>query len=160
MEIVSFVEKEPSKVAVRFIGQTLHYKRNHLPSRAEITAIHHKQSTLIKACRVLLHLHLIYFSPHTRWPTQSLCKVCKGSHTGTAAFERHWGLRSAAGAEGVLRSPDAHTPQHRCRWTPGMSNCARCFQDYQFLINFLKVQVHDAHEKRREKEWKKKFREL
>lgn len=65
VETVSFVEKEPSKVAVRFIGQTLHYERNLLPQELKSLLFTITRTLLLKVCRLLLHLHLIYFSPYT-----------------------------------------------------------------------------------------------
>lgn len=164
MEAASFVEKEPSKVAVRFIGQTPHYERNHLPPTAKITAVHHNQNTFIESPQTVATPQSNLLQPlhpgqhracarHVRAPTQ-----VQLPSRGTAIHRGQLELRA------LLPSPDAHTPHHRRKWTPGVSDSACCFQDCQFLINFSKVQVHDTHEKRGEKEgkkeWKKKFREL
>lgn len=115
MEAASFVEKEPSKVAVRFIGQTLHYKRNHLPPRAEITAVPHKQNTCIKSpqtvatppSNLLQSLHPGQgraCARRVRAPTQTQLPS-----RGTAICRVQLELRA------LLQSPDAHTPQHRCK---------------------------------------------
>lgn len=163
METASFVEKEPSKVAVRFIGWTLHYERNHLLPRAEITAVHHKQSTFIKSLQTVATppSNLLQFLH----PSQCrACARCARAPTQVQLPLRGTGIcRVQLERRALLRSPDAHTVQHRCKWTAGMSDCAHCFQDYQFFISFSKVQVHDTHEKSREQEekgMKEKFREL
>lgn len=88
MEAASFVEKEPSKVAVRFIGQTLHYKRNHLHPAAKITAVHHKQNIFINTPHTVTMPHLITLVLILQ-PTLSVCKEFKGPHAGTAAFKGH-----------------------------------------------------------------------
>lgn len=48
MEAASFVGKEPSKVAVRFIGLILHYKINHLLPTDEFTVVHQKLNIFVK----------------------------------------------------------------------------------------------------------------
>lgn len=115
METASFVEKEPSKVVVRFIGQTLHYKRNHLPPRAEITAVHHKQNTFIRSLQAVA-------TPPSNLP-QSLhpgqrraCARCVRAPTQVQLPWRGTGIcRVQLELRALLRPPDAHTPQHRCK---------------------------------------------
>jgi len=59
VEVASFVETEPSKVVVRYIGQILHYKRNHLPPTAEIIAVHPEQNIFLKSLHTDTMPHLI-----------------------------------------------------------------------------------------------------
>lgn len=89
VEAACFVEKELRKVEVRFIGQTLPYKRNHLSPTVKIFEVHQKQNIFIKARTLLLKPHLIPSIP-TLQAKLSMCKERKGSHAGTAPWKGHY----------------------------------------------------------------------
>lgn len=163
VETASFVEKEPSKVAVRFIGQTLHYERNLLPQELKSRLFTITRTLLLKVCRLLLHLHLIYFSPYTLAHAESVQGVqglphrysCLGEALEFAecswSWECCWNLQML-----THLSIDANEHQ-ACQTVPAAFKTTSSWWIFQKCKSMTHMRRGG---KRKEKERNKKFREL